>query len=112
MKLLATIILFMVCISAFAEKTYTPGELNRMVDNGQYPEQGPVSNTETKSISFSDCILAVEDIMSQIRDLYPAETIVDTGLVYMVKAWTNDGAITATCSKSDKEMVLTVAPYR
>lgn len=112
MKLLATIILFMVCISAFAGKTYTPSELNRMVDNGQYPEQGPVSTTETKSILFSDCILAVEDIMSQIRDFYPVETIVNTGLIYMVKAWTNDGAITATCSKSDKKMVLTVAPYR
>ncbi len=111
-KLLATIILVMMIMSAYAEKTYTPSELNRMVNSGQYPEQGPVSNKETKSISFSDCIVAVESIMSQIRDLYPVETIVDTGLVYMVKAWTNDGAITATCSKSDEKMVITVAPYR
>ena len=112
MKLLVTIILFIVCISAVAEKTYTPSELNRMVDSGQYPEQGPVSNTETKSISFDGCILAVENIMAQIRDFYPVEIIVDTSLIHMVKAWTNDGAITATCSKSDKKMVLTVAPYR
>ena len=112
MKLLATIILVTVCISAYAKKTYTPSEINRMVDSGQYPEQGPVSNTETKSISFGDCIISVESIMSQIRDHYPVQPIVDTDLVYMVKAWTNDGAITATCSKSDKKMVMTVAPYR
>lgn len=96
----------------YAERTYTPSELNHMVDSGQYPEQGSVSNTETKSILFGDCLNAVESIMSQIRDLYPVETIVDTSLVYMVKAWTNDGAITATCSKSDQKMVLAVAPYR
>ncbi len=111
-KLMTTIILVTMILSAYAEETYTPSELNRMVDSGQYPEQGPVSNTETKSISFGDCIVAVESIMSQIRDLYPVDTIVDTGLVYMVKAWTNDGAITATCSKSDQKMVITEAPYR
>lgn len=111
-KLFVMIILMMLIISAYAEKTYTPSQLNRMVNSGQYPEQKPVSNTQTRSISFAACKIAVENIMSQLRGLYPVETIVDTGLVYMVKAWTNDGATTATCSKSDKKMVLTVAPYR
>ncbi len=112
MKLTAMIILLATITSAYAEKTYTPGELNRMIGSGRYPEQGPVIRKETKSISFDDCIVAVEGIMSQIRDFYPVETIVNTGLVYMVKAWTNDSATTTTCSKSDQKMVVTSALYR
>lgn len=111
-KLTAMIILSAIIMSAYGEKTYTPSELDRMIDSGQYPEQGPVIKTETKSISFDDCIVAVENIMSQIRDFYPVETIVNTGIVYMVKTWTNDGATTTTCSKSDQKMVITIAPYR
>ena len=109
-KLFVTIILVTLSISTYAEKIYTPSQLNRMVDDGQYPEQGPVSDTQTRSIPFAACKVAVDNIMSQVRGLYPVETIVDTGLVYM--AWANNGATTATCSKSDQKMLLTVAPYR
>ena len=112
MKILATIILVLMCAAAYGKKTYTPSELNRMVENGQYPEQGPVSSTETKAISFDNCILTVKGIMAQIRDFYPVETIVNTDLVYMVKAWTNDGVLVATRSIADKKLVMTVAPYR
>ena len=111
-NLLVMIILVTLSMSTYAEKTYTPSQLNRMVDNVRYPEQGPVSDTQTRSIPFAACKVTVDNIMSQLRDLYPVETIVDTGLVYMVKAWINDGATTATCSKSDQKMLLTVAPYR
>ena len=36
-KLFVTIILVTLSISTYAEKIYTPSQLNRMVDDGQYP---------------------------------------------------------------------------
>ena len=110
-KFVVGICLAVLTTSAYAQKTYTPSQLNRMVASGQYPEQGPVSDTQTRQMSFSECKVAVERIMAQLRDLYPVETIVDTGQLYMVKAWTNDGAVTATCSDLDRKMVLTTAQY-
>ena len=98
--------------TAYAEKTYTKSQINRMVNSGQYPAQNPVNNTQTKSMSFSACKVAVENIMSQIRDSYPVRTIVNTGILYTVKAWANDGAITASCSEPDRKMILTQASYR
>ena len=110
-KLIITALLTAIATTAYAQKTYTPSQLNRMVNGGQYPDQGPVS-TQTKAMSFSACKLTAESIMSQIRGSYPVRTIVDTGILYTVKAWANDGAITVSCSEPDRKMVLTQASYR
>ena len=111
-KAFVTIILATLSISVYAGNAYTPGELNQMINSGNYPKQGPVSNTTTKPMSFSTCKIATENVMSQIRDYYPVETIVNTSTMQMVKAWTNDGAITVTCSAPDQKFVFTQAPYR
>lgn len=113
MKSLALVILTLTISSyAFAQVTYTKDQLNRMVDSGQFPEQSPVTTNSSRDMSFAGCKVAIEAIMSQIRAEYPVRTVVDTALMYTVKAWTNDGAITATCSEPDQKMVLTQAPYK
>lgn len=111
-KVLIAVLLTTIAATAYAEKTYTKSQLNRMVNSGQYPAQNSVDNTQTKSMSFSSCKVAIENVMSQIRDSYPVRTIVNTGILYTVKAWTNNGAITASCSEPDRKMVLTQASYR
>lgn len=112
-KFLLSITLVMVSFSVFAEEpTYTPQELRDMVFNGQYPEQGTVENTRTRDLSFPSCKIAIENVMSQMRGIYPVETIANTNILYVIKAWVNDAAITASCSKPDRKMVLTQAPYK
>lgn len=111
-KAIIAITLAALSASAYAEQTYTPNQLNRMINSGQYPEQGPVNNSQTESMSFSGCKDSVEKVMSQLRGAYPVKTIVNTGFLFSVKAWTNDGVITASCSKPDRKRVLTQAPYK
>jgi len=111
-KLLLTIGIITLSLNVIAGGDYSKSQLNNMVNRGEYPKQGPVNDTQTRSMSFSSCKVSVENIMSQVRGEYPVRTIVNSGTIYMVKAWTNDGAITATCSKSDQKMVLTQASYR
>lgn len=38
---------------------------------------------------------------SQISDSYPANVIVDTNVLYIVKFWTNDGTVMISCSEPD-----------
>lgn len=111
---ISTVIVMFVAISshAIAQTSYTKEQLSRMIDSGQFPEQSPVSSNNSRDMSFAGCKVAIESIMSQIRGEYPVRTVVDSGLIYTVKAWTNDGAITATCSQPDQKMVLTQAPYK
>ena len=111
-KLLLTITVIALSSNAISDSVYSKSQLNSMVSRGEYPEQGPVNNTQTKSMSFSTCKVAVENVMSQLRGEYPVRTVVNSGIMYMVKAWTNDGAVTATCSEPDRKMVLTQASYR
>ncbi len=112
-KIHISIAMIMISYSAFAGGiTYTPQELNNMVNSGQYPEQGAVANTQTRDLSYSACKIAIESVMSQLRGTYPVKTIVNTSMLYIVKAWANDGAITASCSQPDRKMVLTRALYR
>ena len=92
--------------------TYTPEQLNRMISNGQFPEQGEVEKTQTQEASFAECKVVVESVMSEIRGSYPVRTIVDTKMMYMVKAWTNTGVVIATCSQPDRKMVLTTSSYK
>lgn len=96
---------------ATASVTYTPQQLNQLVNAGQYPDQQSPS-TMTESVSFGECLVRVESIMSAIRDYYPVRTVVDTSIVYTVKAWVNDAAITTTCSNPDSTRVITQASYR
>lgn len=110
-------LLLVICIAALSSNAisgtvYSKSQLNSMVSRGEYPDQGPVNNTQTRSMSFLNCKAAVENVMSQLRGEYPVRTVVNTGILYMVKAWTNDGAITASCSQLDRKMVLTQASYR
>lgn len=97
-------------VSAFAV-TYTPQQLNRMIDTGQYPDQQSPT-TQSNRVGFGECVTRVEVIMSQVRDNYPVQTIVDTSLIYTAKLWTNDAAITVSCSNPDSKMVVTQAAYR
>ena len=110
-KLIVIPLMLSISTAAFAQKTYTPSQLNRMGNSGQYPSQGPVNNTQTQSMTFDACKANAERVMSQIRGSYPVRTVVDTGILYTVKAWTNNGAITVSCSELDREMILTQASY-
>lgn len=109
-KLFISILIVTTSFVVHANKTYTPSQLNQMISSGNYPSQGSV-NTTTRQMEFSSCVNAVDNIMSQIRDMYPVKTITNTKVLYMVKAWTNDGAITASCSEPDGKMILTKASY-
>jgi hypothetical protein len=93
-------------------KTYTPLQLRRMVSKGQYPPQGPVQQTKTEHADFLACSRTVDSMVEAVAGDYPAQTIADTKIVKVVKIWTNDGAVVASCSALDENLVITVAPYR
>jgi len=97
--------------SAAAQKTYTPAQLRSMVQSGNYPAQGNPS-TKSESIAYAKCIAKVESVVSSIRPNYPTQTVVSTNLMRMEKLWTNDAAMTLTCSAADNKFVITSAPYR
>lgn len=103
------ILLFPAISLAAAGKTYTKAELQKMTAAGRYPAQGTVS-TESKPASFVACSATIDSITSSLGG-YPAETIVNTGIIRMVKMWTNDGVVTVSCSGPDRKMVITKAPY-
>lgn len=96
--------------SASAQKTYTPAQLQRMVQSGSYPKQGAPS-TQTLSIDYVSCIAKVESIVASVRPNYPAQTVASTNLMRIEKVWTNDAAMTLSCSASDRKLVITSAPY-
>jgi len=95
--------------SSFAGKSYTKAELQKMTATGKYPSQGTVS-TESKQASLAACSATIDSITSSLSG-YPAETIVNTRIMRMVKIWTNDGVVSVTCSGPDNKMVITKAPY-
>ena len=102
---------FLVSTSATAERTYTPAQLRSMVNSGNYPDQSdPI--TKTQRMDYADCIAKVESVVASVSPNYPNKTIVSTNLMRMEKLWTNDSAMTLTCSASDKKLVITSAPYR
>lgn len=109
--LIITLIVFLSAVLASAGKTYSPYQLKDMVKNGNYPKQGK-TNTQTKSVSFKACKAAAENVMSQVRgSSYPVEIIVNTNQLYVVKAWTNNGVITVSCSAPDRKMIIGQAAY-
>jgi hypothetical protein len=112
MKLRATAIaLTLLPALAFAQVTYTPQQLRSMVDQGRPPAQGAPS-TVSETADFSSCARKVHGVVASVRPNYPAQVIVDTSSMVLAKVWTNDAAMTLTCSGPDRKLVITKAPYR
>ena len=110
-RLAAVSLLLSSSIPALAQKTYTPAQLRAMVNSGRYPDQGAAS-TQTKTMDYSQCIATLESVVGAVRPNYPAQTIVSTNLMRVEKVWTNDAAVTVSCSAPDRKLVMTSAPYR
>ena len=95
---------------ANAAKTYTPEQLRKMVESGKPPKQG-TPTTQTQVMTFNVCVGKIDAIVNSIEEQYPAKNIVQTKLLYMVKVWTNDAAMTLSCSQPDKKLIITTAKY-
>ena len=95
---------------AFAGKTYTPTQLRRMVQSGNYPKQGSPS-TQSQHMDYSACIAKVTAVVSSVQPAYPTSTILSTNIARIEKVWTNDAAMTLSCSAPDGKLVITTAPY-
>ena len=111
LKIPLLIITALVTGNAFAQKTYRPEELQGMVRNGNYPNQGAVV-TQSQVMDFALCKQKIGVVIDAVGTRYPNRIIVDTAIVFTQKLWTNDAAMTMTCSLLDKKMVITTAPYR
>lgn len=94
-----------------AGKTYTPVELHAMIGKGSYPDQYPPTS-QKQMVAFERCVALVKSAVDAVKPNYPAHTIFDTAIMYMEKVWTNDGALTMTCSKPDLALIITNARYR
>ncbi len=97
-------------IATVAAKTYTPSQLNQMIGSGKPPAQGSPS-TQTEPTAFSPCVSNVKSIVASITPNYPAKIVVDNRLLFMVKVWTNDSAMTLSCSAPDTKMIITTSKY-
>lgn len=94
----------------FAGKSYTPAEVRKMVKTGKYPKQGkPVS--EGRAMAFPACKATAKSVIDQVKPNYPSEIIVDTGIMYMAKLWTNTGVVLMTCSQPDGKFVSATSEY-
>ena len=110
-RLAAAGLLISLCAPVFAQKTYTPAQLRAMVNGGRYPDQGAAS-TQTKTMDYAQCIATLESVVGAVQPNYPARTIVSTNVMRVEKVWTNDAAVTVSCSAPDRKLVMTSAPYR
>ena len=63
-------------------------------------------------MEFSQCRAHTKSIFAEVAENYPVDVIVDTGIAFTINEWFNDGAVTATCPKWDRQMVLAQAHYR
>ena len=93
-----------------AGKTYTPAQLRSMTMAGNYPKQGKPS-TKSQSIDYASCLAKVASVIDSIRLEYPTSTIVNTKILRIEKVWTNDAAMTFSCSELDRKLVITTAQY-
>lgn len=103
--------LLLLAAAASAQVTYTKEQLAEMEKKGTAPEQGDVRNTQSRPMEYAACRAAVAQIVDAVGD-YPKTVAADTALMYMVKIWTNNGAVTATCSQPDRTLVITEAAYK
>jgi hypothetical protein len=95
---------------AFSEKTYTPAELRSMVQSGNYPKQGSPSN-QSQRMDYSACIAKITAVVSSVQPEYPTRTVLNTSIARIEKVWTNDAAMTLSCSAPDGKLVITTAAY-
>jgi hypothetical protein len=113
-KHLCSALLFITSVSlgipSNAQKTYTPDQLRNMIQRGNYPQQGKPS-TQSQNLDYASCIAKVAQAVSAVGDAYPTRTIVSTNTMIVQKVWTNDAAVTVTCSAADQIFVITSAPY-
>ncbi|WP_338515724.1 hypothetical protein VRB80_13235 [Erwinia aphidicola] len=112
MKKTAIFLLTAMTFGASAATTYTKDELNSMDASGQYPAQEAPVTKSVESISFDQCKANASSIYSQVSGSYPAKEIVNSGVLYVVKLWTNDGAIMVSCSEPDGKKVVTQSSYK
>lgn len=110
-EIIVGVSLSLICFSGMAA-TYTKEQLNSMIGAGNYPEQGETRVVDSKPMAFNDCKNAASNMFSAISDHYPVRTAVDSSLLYIGKAWTNDGVVMVTCSEPDKKMVVSQSPYK
>lgn len=68
--------------------------------------------TQRKSMPFSQCVDAVEQVLGAVEANYPRRTIVRTAATRVDKLWTNDAALTLTCNADDGVLIMTKAPYQ
>lgn len=95
---------------AHAAKTYTAEQLRKMISSGGPPKQGsPVTRTQT--LSYAPCVARVNSVVDSVKAQYPTRIIAQTRIMHMAKIWTNDGAMTLTCSQPDSKLVITNAKY-
>lgn len=107
------VLFFMVmAFNVGAATTYTKEQLNNMDATGQYPEQESPVTKSVENVSFDECKGSARNIMNQIAGNYPAKEVVDTGVLYIVKIWTNDGVIMVSCSGPDNKKVITQSGYK
>ncbi|HCA7141939.1 TPA: hypothetical protein MX248_003802 [Klebsiella michiganensis] len=83
-----------------------------MAASGQYPEQESPVTKSVQVVDFDQCKQDAYNIFSQISDSYPANVIVDTNVLYIVKFWTNDGTVMISCSEPDGKKVVTSSAYK
>jgi len=95
---------------AVADKIYTPAQLRSMAQSGNYPKQGSPS-TQTQYMDYSACVSKMLAIVSSVQAEYPTSTIISTNIARIEKVWTNDAAMTFSCSAPDGKLVITTAPY-
>lgn len=96
---------------ATASRTYTPEQLRNMIGSGNYPAQGAISE-RTQDVDFPYCITLVETLTASVGPHYPSELVVNTNGLRVTKVWTNDAAMTFTCSALETKLTITSASYR
>lgn len=109
--ILASASMLLLLSPAFAEKTYTPAQLRSMFQSGKLPKQGSPT-TQTKAMDFESCVVQVKSIVQSVQPNYPTSTILSTNSALMEKVWTNDAAMTMSCSAPDGKLVITSSPYQ
>ena len=101
----------LVFASGVVAKEYTKEQLIRMVNSGNFPEQGPPETLANEPMSFAACVEHVRTIANSLGG-YPYTVGLNTADVYMVKMWANDAALVAACSRPDGNLVIVKSAYR
>ena len=112
MKKLALALLAVVSLGASASNTYTKEQLNSMAASGSYPGQESPVTKSVESVSFERCKQDTYGVYNQVAGNYPAQEVVNTGILYIVKIWTNDGVIMVSCSGPDGKKLVTQSSYK